>query len=47
MMGETRDAFARSAGTAAHDAAILVGHVGEKTAETAKQLLSESAPGSK
>jgi hypothetical protein len=46
-MGETRDAFVRSAGAAAHDTAILVGHVGEKTAEAANQLLSESPADSK
>jgi ABC-type transporter Mla subunit MlaD len=42
IMGETRDAVIRRAGSAAHDAAILVGHIGEKTAESAKQLLSDS-----
>jgi len=47
VMGETRDAFVRSAGAAAHDTAILVGHVGEKTAEAANQLLSESPADSK
>ena len=47
IMGETRDAFVGSAGAAAHDAAILVGHVGEKTADAAKQLLSESPADSK
>jgi len=45
IMGDSRDAVMRRAGSAVHDAAILVGHVGEKTAESAKQLLSDSPGG--
>jgi hypothetical protein len=45
IMGDSRDAVVRRAGSAVHDAAILVGHIGEKTAESAKQLLSDSPPG--
>jgi hypothetical protein len=42
IMGQARDRIVRRAGEAAHDAAVSVAHLTEKTAESAKQALDSN-----
>jgi hypothetical protein len=46
VMGKARDRVVRRAGEAAHDAAISVGHLTERTADSAKQALQSKASAS-
>jgi hypothetical protein len=47
IMGDSRDALVRSAGSAVHDAAIRVEHMGDKAAEGAREILGDAATASR
>jgi hypothetical protein len=46
LMGETRDTAIHRAEGVAHDAAVAIGHLGEKTAEAVKQTVGSGAASS-